>query len=136
LSGELSCVNFGGYHSETATSTGQPVVYAVIAGCHSYSARLAPGESIGDTDFTTGLTTHELIEASTDPFIATNDAYYTVDSTHLAWSRYLNGGELADTCEFQPAAFFREPTLGYVVQRSWSNAAAQAGHDPCPPNRA
>jgi hypothetical protein len=136
LSGQVSCVNFGGYHSQTTSAAGQNVVYAVIAGCHSYSARLAPGDSIGDTDFTTGLTTHELIEASTDPLIATGPAYSGIDTSHLAWARYLNGGELADTCEVQPAAFFHEPTIGYVVQRTWSNAAAQAGHDPCPPNRA
>jgi hypothetical protein len=133
-SGAQSGLNFGGYHGEV-TASSQEIVYAVIAGCATYAARLTPGESVSGVDFTTGLTTHELIEASTDPLVSTDPAYDAIDTGHLAWGLYLNGEELADTCEVQPGAFFQEPTLGYTVQRSWSNAAAQAGHDPCRPSR-
>jgi hypothetical protein len=126
--GLISCVDFGGYHGES-----NGAVYAVIAGCSSYSARLAPNESIVGIDFTTGLTTHELVEAATDPYYNTNPAYRTTDLAHKAWNLYLNGGEIADTCELEPHAFYKDAALGAVVQRMWSNQNAQTGHDPCVP---
>lgn len=127
-----SCRDFGGYHGQL-TAAGQPIVYAVIAGCASYGAHLTPGETVHDLDYTTGLTTHELVEAATDPFETTDPAFNATDPDHVAWALYLYGGEVADTCELQPGAFFLEPTLGYTVQRMWSNVAAAAGHDPCSP---
>jgi hypothetical protein len=126
--GIKSCTGFGGYHSEVGG-----VVYAEVNGCASYGARLAPPETVTGIDFTTGLTTHELFEAVTDPFESTTPAWASIDSAHVAWTMFLYGGEIADTCEMQPSAFFEEPTLGYEVQRVFSNAAAGAGQDPCVP---
>jgi hypothetical protein len=133
--GQVSCVGFGGYHNESSEPNDIP--YAVVAGCASYSGRLAPGESLHGIDFTTGLTTHELVEAVTDPNIESQPAYSKIDDgKHGAWTIALLGEEIADTCEAQPGAFFMEPTLGYVVQRMYSNAAAKLGHDPCVPHDA
>ena len=123
-----SCTGFGGYHSET-----NGVIYAEVNGCASYGAKLAPGETVTGIDDATGLTTHELFEAVTDPFVKTNPKYATIDQTHTAWQLFLYGGEIGDSCEMQPGAFFKEPNLGYTVQRMYSNAAANAGADPCIP---
>jgi hypothetical protein len=123
-----SCTGFGGYHGETGG-----VVYAEVNGCASYGAKLAPGETVTGIDDATGLTTHELFEAVTDPFVKNKPAYASIDSAHQAWALFLYGGEIADTCEMQPSAFFKEPTIGYMVQRMFSNAAANAGADPCIP---
>jgi len=133
--GGKNCTAFGGYHSQI-TVNASPVVFTVLAGCASYGARLAPGEVVQGIDFTTGLTTHELVEAVTDPLVATQPAYRDVDAAHVAWRLFLYGAEVGDTCEPQPNAFFAEPTLGYVVQRMWSNQARNAGHDPCVPHDA
>ena len=126
--GLQSCTGFGGYHSETGGAA-----YAEVNGCASYSARLAPGESVTGIDESTGLGTHELFEAVTDPYPKTKPAYGAIDQAHQAWTKFLYGGEIADTCEMQPGAFFKEPTLGYVVQRMYSNTAASSGSDPCIP---
>ncbi len=126
--GQQSCTEYGGYHSEVGG-----VIFAVINGCASYSARTAPGETLLGFDFITGLTSHELLEAVTDPFYATKPAYRTIDNKHKAWSLYLYGAEVADTCELQPNAFYKDPGIGYTVQRSWSNQAADQNHDPCVP---
>jgi hypothetical protein len=128
LQGLTSCTGFGGYHAVT-----NGAVYAEVNGCASYGARLAPPETVTGIDFTTGLTTHELFEAVTDPFEATTPAYASIDQAHAAWTMFLYGGEIGDTCEMQPSAFFKEPSLGYEVQRVFSNAAANAGQDPCVP---
>src|SRR5207245_1611360 len=81
--GGVSCTNWGGYHSEMSVAQ-KPVIYAVAAGCASYSARLAPGESVTGMDFSTGLTTHELVEAATDPRVQSQPAYRQTDSMHRA----------------------------------------------------
>jgi len=126
--GIKSCTGFGGYHGET-----NGAVYAEVNGCASYGAKLAPGETVTGNDEATGLTTHELFEAVTDPFVKTNPKYASIDQAHTAWQLFLYGGEIGDTCEMQPGAFFKDGTIGYMVQRVWSNAAANAGSDPCVP---
>lgn len=129
LQGLTSCTGFGGYHAET-----NGAVYAEVNGCASYGARLAPGETVMGNDDATGLTSHELFEAVTDPFEDKTPAYATIDSSHEAWTLFLYGGEIADSCEMQPGAFFKDPALGYTVQRMFSNASANAGGDPCIPS--
>ena len=43
-------------------------------------------------------------------------------------------GENADLCAFADTAYLLTPaSLGYAIQRSWSNVAVMAGHDPCVP---
>jgi hypothetical protein len=70
-------------------------------------------------------TSHEFIEASTDPFPYTNTAYDLTDSTD-PWS--FSGGEVGDLCEGE-----NTQESGFSVQRIWSNAAAKAGGPPCIP---
>ncbi len=117
--GSKSCVAFGGYHSETQNGT----VYALIPRCTSPSQ--------GPLDPTTGATSHELVEATTDPHPFTAPAFTRMDPNHYIWNR-TPGAELGDMCEYVQTAF--QPLLGsFVVQRTWSNASAAAGHDPCVP---
>jgi hypothetical protein len=121
--GAKSCVAFGGYHSETMVNS-MPLVYALIPRCTSMTFP-------GPLDPTTIATSHELIEASTDPLPFSNPAFVYVDDEHAVWNR-TPGGELGDMCEYVNAAF--QPLVeSYLVQRTWSNASAAAGHDPCVP---
>jgi hypothetical protein len=118
-----SCVAFGGYHSET-TANNAPLVYALIPRCMSSTFS-------GPLDETTIATSHELVEASTDPHPFTAPAFVSLDPAHIIWGR-TPGGELGDMCEYVRAAY--QPLLGsFMVQRTWSNASAAAGHDPCVP---
>ena len=91
-------------------------------------------------DQITAPTSHELVEASTDPQVGSqdgeHDAYDSVDQNHIYWEFVLGGGEIGDMCAQFPGAFYHpsEASMSnYMVQRIWSNASARAGHDPCVP---
>jgi hypothetical protein len=124
-----SCQDFGGYHSDTtldAKHHNQDIAYAVIPRCGDFG-------NLTGIDSVTGTESHELVEAATDPFPQSNTAYGGIDDDHFYWELALGGGETGDMCAQFPESFVKFPELPYVVQRSWSNEAALAGHDPCVP---
>lgn len=127
-----SCTDFGAYHSSFRHPiTDVPIYYAVMPRC---SDDFGLAGSV--TDFVSLGASHEFIEAATDPDGET-PAYSTVDDEHAYWWG-VGGVELADMClvDFdggRPAAYATFDPFPYVVQRSWSNASALAGHDPCVP---
>ncbi|MFO0614971.1 MAG: hypothetical protein U0414_20445 [Polyangiaceae bacterium] len=90
-----------------------------------------PGETRIDT--LTSTASHEYIEAATDPFPYKDAALAQTDVQHIYWLFALGGGETADMCAQNPNAFVKFPGFDYKVQRSWSNVAAKASHDPCQP---
>ncbi len=128
--GSKSCVAFGGYHNSItldAAHGSKNVAYAVIPHCPSF------GDLTG-IDAVTGPVSHELIEAATDPYPMVSPAFAQMDNNHIYWMRLIGGGETADMCAQFREAFTTFPEIpDYVVQRSWSNKAAKAGHDPCVP---
>jgi hypothetical protein len=116
-----------GYHDEAAVGGGN-VVFAVVERCG------------GLFDWTMLQTTtialsHELVEAATDPYPESAPAYATVDADHEAWALAVGGySELGDLC-WNGEATQAQPLVGkYMAQRTWSNAQAAAGHDPCVPH--
>jgi hypothetical protein len=86
-------------------------------------------------DSVTSIASHELIEATTDPLVQDNPAWAQPDLDHLAWA-IPAGGELGDMCAGFGDVFYKPSDVPYLVQRSWSNKAAAAGHDPCQPDGA
>ncbi len=135
LGNSASCTSFGGYHSDTAVvvgDAGPPVnyAYAVLPTC-----KATAGETV--LDGVTGATSHEWIEASTDPFPSTNmgqdSAYSSIDPEHLAWEILGGGGEDGDLCVSDQNAFYKPADLPFLVQRGWSNVLAKGGHNPCSP---
>ncbi|HUB06232.1 MAG TPA: hypothetical protein VMB50_04490 [Myxococcales bacterium] len=127
-SGNGQCT-FGGYHSEMQLADGgASVPYIVMPRC--------PGSSYGfpnDLASLTAFVSHELAEATTDPFPYSNPAWWNVDPAHEYFTLANNGSEIADMCENDPQAFWFFSDFAYMVQRIWSNAAAAAGLDPCVP---
>jgi hypothetical protein len=132
-----SCTNFLGYHDNVTAAIGdagaQTFPFAVIPTC------------AGDVDSLTNPMSHEWVEASTDPdpvamangvFVASggpNSAFFGVDSDHVVWT-LLGGGEAGDLCEQGGDTINIKPTdIGNSVQRTWSDNAAKASHDPCVP---
>lgn len=109
----------------TTGGAGPPIVYAVVGAC--------PTPGVAPLDGLTGTLSHELVEVTTDPLFLTAPAYWTVDQAHAFWVELTGGGELADLCVQEQTPFIRPPEIGYLVQRTWSNAAASAGHAPCIP---
>ncbi len=130
-----SCTDFGAYHDTTTVALSDggmvDVAFAVMPTCFA------------DVGSLTTAMSHELIEAATDPFSngvgsfnltgGPKAAYFNVDSDHTIWGA-MGGGEIGDLCEFGGSLIYVTPAdLGYPVQRTWSNTAAAAGHDPCVP---
>ena len=120
---DKSCDVFSGYHG-SARRNGVELAYAVVASCFDFSPSLTEVES------RELITSHELIEAATDPFPSNQPGFRLRDPTS-SW--FALGGEVGDLCEGTKASIWRE--AGFVAQRSWSNAAAAAG-DPCVPSPA
>lgn len=120
----VSCVAFGGYHS-AARRGGVELAYAVLPTC--------PGLLVdhSELEIREMVTSHELIEAATDPLPSNHPAFQLADPTS-PWLAL--GEEVADLCVRSDRSA-TWPEAGFVAQRSWSNAAAAAGEDPCVPGQ-
>lgn len=126
LQGTQSCVDFGGYHNDTKLDDGTLAAYAVVPRCSDF-------DGFTGIDAVTAGGSHEIIEGVTDPYPQDNPAYDQPDINHFYWEFALGGGEVGDMCAQNPGAFQTFPDVGFVVQRTWSNKAAKASHDPCVP---
>jgi len=119
-----SCVAFGGYH-ESARRGGVELAYAVLPTCPGFVADHT------DLEIRELVSSHELIEAATDPIPSNHPAFQLEDPTS-PWLAL--GEEVADLC-VRGDRSATWPEAGFVAQRSWSNAAAAAGKDPCVPGQ-
>lgn len=122
------CTSFDGYHQEATAGTGS-VAYGVVCSCGG----MFDGPNITDVQQVTVAVSHELVEAATDPFVQNNPAFGQTDAADIVWTLGA-GGEVADMCEFNANAFVIPAGGKYMVQQSWSNAAAKADKDPCVPH--
>ena len=121
------CIDFDGYHSETDLGS-VTVPYAVVCEC---PAEVSPQRNLASQVMSS--IAHELIEAATDPFPdADAAAFITNPAADAAWT-CVTGGEVADMCENNEDVLIQPSGIDYLVPRSWSNAAALAGNDPCVP---
>jgi hypothetical protein len=112
--GATGCVEFQAYHYATTTPDGTAVVYAVTPRC-AFTQKLTP------LDFTTWGSSHEIVEAATDPFYD-RPAYRQDDPTKGQL------GENADLCTGFPLRI-----EGHTVTANWSIKAAKADERPCVP---
>jgi hypothetical protein len=127
--GSTCCHDFGGYHGEVDNAATSNVPYAVSCSCQGAAA----GQGLSSFQQRTVAISHELIEASTDPFPNTAPAYAGTEDGDLIWT-IITGGELADMCAYNLDLLYALPGTGsYVVQRSWSNEGALLGTNPCVP---
>jgi hypothetical protein len=124
LDNDSSCTSFGAYHNSVmvtpppaddagAAPAPVEVVYAIMPRCRNNLADVTVSAS------------HELIEAATDPHVG--GGYYM---SNTIWN--TRGGEVGDLCvSFSGNDTYLEGP--FTVQRSWSNKAAAASHNPCVP---
>ena len=117
IAGAQSCQTFGGYHDTMVLPDGTQIAYAIIPRC----------KGIDDTV----ALTHELVEAFTDPYVG-YPAWAGVEDAGVLWG-IRGGGELGDLCEFFKSSTKTDPGTGNLIQATWSNASAAAGHAPCVP---
>jgi hypothetical protein len=125
----LGCARFGGYHTVTSVAVDDQTVdvpFAVLPRCDTFGG-------LTGIDALTGAESHEILEAVTDPLTSLGAAWADVDADHGYWPLAVAAGELGDLCLLDPHAMHRFDELPFAVQRTWSNEAAAAGHDPCVP---
>lgn len=121
---ERSCSDFLGYHNARRVN-GVEVAYAVVATCEG-AIRNHTAVEIREL-----VSSHELIEAATDPFPINHPAMQLRNPA----SPWLGlGEEVADLCARGDQTGTWHDS-GFVAQRSWSNTAATAGEDPCVPGQ-
>jgi hypothetical protein len=120
------CSGYDGYHSETASGS-VPVAYAVSCACPGFD-----GANVTDIQERTVNASHELVESATDPFPFTNPAWGAEDDADIVWT-LATVGEVGDMCEFNNDAYYVPPGATYMIQRTWSNAAAKRLTNPCIP---
>jgi hypothetical protein len=124
--GSKCCQGYSGYHDD-ANVNGVDVPYAIVCECPGFDYQ---GEPI-DISMTATIS-HELVEAATDPYPNSGAAWGQTDDDHAAWTIWT-GGEVADMCTFNSNFPYTAPGAQFISQKSWSNAAAMAGQDPCVP---
>jgi hypothetical protein len=122
--GAALCGLIGGYHDELTLANGRGVAYVVVPQCASFLG-------MKGSDALTFILSHELVETSTDPYPATAKSN-TLGERDVVWQAMWGGEEAGDLCALTENAV-RLPDLDLLVQRTWSNAAARAGHAPCVP---
>lgn len=117
---DLCTATGGGYHSQLAeTFDGQTFAYAVVSACP------AQGEI---EELLQLVTSHELIEACTDP--AQSDPAYDLNTPTNVW--YAVGGEVGDLCALNDPQWSEGPYTN--ISRVYSNASAADGGVPCLPS--
>jgi hypothetical protein len=131
-SGDACSQGVGGYHDQVAVGS-VTTSYAVVPSCTFGGGNTAAQQ-------TTMSMSHEIIEASTDPQPESNNpGYIGFDNDHFGWDYFQSfQDEVGDACELYLASFYEEvetapAPFDYWVQRTWSNKAGPAGHDPCVP---
>ncbi len=126
--GHPTCDSAGGYHTST-TANGSELVYAIIdTECH-------PQWGYPVSTYASFVGSHELVEVVTDPHVSTQAGFVGFDDAHAAWSPFvLYYEENGDSCRFNADSVVSFTSPPYFMQRSWSNASAKAGHNPCSPN--
>jgi hypothetical protein len=117
------CKEFGASDNLLVRKDGSLVPYIAIPRCQSLNG-------LGAWETLSAVTSHELMEESTDPF---KDAYVTNDDDDMAWALTPPFSEIGDMCIADPHLYITPPDFPHVVQRAWSNAAARAGKNPCVP---
>jgi len=119
--GSKCCTDYYGYHYDTKINN-VDVPFAINCACAD--------SSLNALQNLTETANHETLEAATDPL---GNGFAQADDDHAAWT-YTTDGEIGDLCEYADTANLLAPTgMSYAIQRTWSNAAAHAGHDPCVP---
>ncbi len=101
-----SCVQFCAYHYTYTRSNGQNVMYAVQPDLSTGGCANGCGANATVFDNLTEVSSHEWIEATTDPAVGINV---------LSWYND-NQGEIGDICNGTSATI-----NGFVVQKQWSN---------------
>lgn len=108
IEGMTSCFSFGGYHNAYKSAKYGDVFYGVMPECSFFGG--------GSFSSITNVSSHELIEAVTDPFPTPGDK----PAFPQAWNA-ADGNEIADLCQNGPGTTLQGPKGTYSISLEWSN---------------
>ena len=115
--GAASGQQFCAYHNTVAADAGIPeFYYGVLPDFNTGGMPFGCGNGT-TTDNEESVSSHELIEAVTDPEVG----LATTNGPPLGWYDSANG-EIGDICNAQQASVVGGDGLTYTVQQQWSNA--------------
>jgi hypothetical protein len=126
----VTCPGPGALHDPLPLPSGATPKFVAVSRC-------ASDPSLQGIDAVTAAATAALVATVTNPQTTSplSFGYVDPDFDGSAWNEVTGAviPELPTFCAIQPHSSFKDAALGYTVPRSWSNASAQAGHDPCVP---
>ena len=124
IEGMTSCQNFCAYHYGFKSQTLGNVFYGVIPDFKTGACSFNCGFSQEAFDSTTIISSHELLEAMTDPFPTpgSNPAY------PQAWNT-TSGDEIGDLCAVSSTPL-KVQNMTYLLQKEYSNAAGSCASGP------
>jgi hypothetical protein len=105
--GWFSCTptdGFCGFHTMFSVN-GTNAYYGVIADLAPCGSRCGPGDALANT---TATSSHELLEAVTDPFTGPDNGWFDGTNPNQTW-------EISDICQDMQAN-----VSGFTVQKAWS----------------
>lgn len=127
--GQDLCGSYGAIHDDITLDAAHgtlEVAFAVVPRCASFGG-------LGGLDALSVESSGVVANAVTDPFPQVTPAYSQVDDEHFVWE-FAGAGEVGGSCaNLVSTPFANVAGLTHPVVRTWSNAAAAAGHDPCIP---
>jgi hypothetical protein len=114
-----SCVDYGAYHSWGVAITGTFALAIIPTRCATTA--LNDFTSLENISL---AASHEIVEATTNPFIALGWIDNSIANTAPAFRR-LSRGEASDICDFLPTPTEPSRWLGSLFSPYWSNNAGE-----------
>ena len=114
LDGITSCQDFCAYHNNTS----QNVIYGVMPDVNHDGCETGCGGNAEPFANTTGVTSHEFIEAVTDPLPSAQGAWQSPD-----------GSEIGDLCVAQPTNLVAG-NITYTIQQEYDNSISSCSPGP------
>ncbi|MBL7671306.1 MAG: hypothetical protein JNM39_12545 [Bdellovibrionaceae bacterium] len=115
IEGMESCQAFCAYHNGVKSNTFGDLFYGVMPDYSSGACSFGCGMGSSVFDTTTYVSSHELVEAVTDPFPTPGDK----PAYPQAWNT-SNGSEIADVCP--SSASIKTSTRTYKISQEWDNS--------------
>lgn len=115
IEGMESCQAFCAYHEGFKSNSFGDVFYGVMPDFSSGACSFGCGLGSSSFDIATSVSSHELVEAVTDPFPTPGDK----PAFPQAWNT-STGSEIADLCP--STASLKTPTRTYKISKEWDNS--------------
>lgn len=116
IEGQKSCSSFCAYHEGYMSKTMGPIFYGIMPDLNSGACKFSCGFAQNPFDSATQVSSHEMVEAITDPFPTPGNQ----PAFPQAWNT-TDGQEIADLCASAGPALLRAGQKSYKLSQEWNN---------------